>query len=331
MILFDCMIPKKLKKGSRVAVIAPSRSLSIINKETREIALERLKKLGIEVELSKHAGETDEFDSSSIKSRIEDLNWAFGDKEIDGILTVIGGFNSNQLLKYMDYGLIKRNPKILCGYSDITALQNAIRAKTGLVTYYGPHFSSLGMKKGADYTLEYFRACLFSSEPFSVKPSEKWSDDRWFIDQEKREFMPNDGYSVINQGNAEGKIVGGNLCTLNLLQGTEFMPEIKDSVLFLEDDAGTRPQIFDRDLQSLMHLPDFDTVKGVVIGRFPKASLVTPALLAKVIKAKKELDDIPVIANVDFGHTNPQITFPIGGSTRLIAENKGIELKITEH
>lgn len=100
--------------------------------------------------------------SSSIKSRVEDLHDAYKDKSIKAIFTVIGGFNSNQLLKYLDYDLIKGNPKILCGYSDITALTNAITAKTGIVSYSGLHFSTWAMKKEFEYNLEYFRKCLMN-------------------------------------------------------------------------------------------------------------------------------------------------------------------------
>jgi muramoyltetrapeptide carboxypeptidase LdcA involved in peptidoglycan recycling len=181
-------------------------------------------------------------------------------------MIIISGFNSNQLLKDIDYNLISNNPKVLCGYSDITSLQNAIYAKAGLVTYSGPHFSTFGMLKGFNYTQDQFNKCLFNSDPFLVSPSEVWSDDAWYADQENREFIENLGFKVWNEGEAEGTIIGGNLGTLNLLQGTEFMPSLKDSILFLEDDefAGefTRVDV-DRNLQSLIHLPDFDQVRAI--------------------------------------------------------------------
>ena len=127
------MIPPKLQPGDEIRVIAPARSLGIISPENREIATKRLEELGFTVSFSDHVEEQDEFDSSSLQSRIADLHAAFEDKNVKGMFTVIGGFNSNQLLKYIDYDLIKKNPKILCGYSDITALSNAIYAKTGMV------------------------------------------------------------------------------------------------------------------------------------------------------------------------------------------------------
>lgn len=322
--------PEKLNRGDKVAVIAPARSLSIISEDNRKIAISALRRLGLEIEYGKHAEESDDFVSSPIESRLEDINWAYGNNEIKGMLTVIGGFNSNQLLRYLDYGLIKSNPKVLCGYSDITALGNAIYAKTGVITYSGPHFSSFGMKLGFEFTAEYFRKCVMSSEPFEVKTSHEWSDDSWYKDQENRHFIRNNGHQAINKGEARGTIVGGNLCTFNLLQGTEFMPSLEDSIVFLEDDDATNSSNFDRDLQSLIHQPGFDGVNGLVIGRFQKGSNITQQLLNKIIKSKRELDDMPVIFGADFGHTTPQITFPIGGTAEIVAGNKS-ELKILEH
>ncbi|MFA5770268.1 MAG: S66 peptidase family protein [Patescibacteria group bacterium] len=324
------MYPEKLKSGDEVRIIAPSRSVKILSDEIKNIANKRFEDLGFKLSFGKHVDETDEFNSSSIKSRVEDLHDAFTDKNVKGIITVIGGFNSNQLLKYIDWDLIKNNPKIFMGYSDITVLNNAIFAKTGLVTYSGPHYSSFGQKLYFDYTLEYFKKCLMEDNPFEIKPSDSWSDDAWYLDQNKRELIKNLGYLVINEGESEGTILGANLCTFNLLQGTEFFPNLTDSVLFLEDDAETVPHTFDRDLQSLIHLPDFNKVRGLVIGRFQKKSNMTNDLLIKIIKTKKELNNIPVIANVDFGHSDPKITFPIGGEVKIVALKNKTLINITK-
>jgi len=302
-----------------------------LNEELQKIAIKRLEELGLKVSFSEHVNEIDEFNSSTIKKRVDDLHEAFKDKSIKLIITVIGGFNSNQLLRYLDYDLIKNNPKILCGYSDITALANAIYAKTGLVTYSGLHFFSFGEKRGFDYSLDYFKKCLFSDESFEVLPSKEWSDDLWANDQENREFMKNDGFWIINEGEASGKIIGGNLCTLQLLHGTEYIPNIKGSILFLEDDYEAHVATIDRDIQSIIHQPEFKKVQGIVIGRFQKATKMTKELLTKIIKTKKELNHLPVIANVDFGHTNPMITFPIGGTAKLLAKNKKAKLEIVKH
>jgi len=328
------MFPEKLKAGDEIRVIAPSRSMGIISQEIRNIATQRLNELGLKVSFGKNAEERDEFGSSSIQSRVADLHQAFADKNVKGILTVIGGFNVNQILSHLDYDLIKNNPKALCGYSDITALSGAIYAKTGLVNYSGPHFSSLGMEKGLEYTLEYFQKCLMQKEPFEIVASSQWSDDLWFLDQEKREFISNPGYFLINKGEAEGQIVGGNLCTFNLLQGTEFMPTLENSILFIEDDDSNGDLFeveFDRNLQSVIHQPGFSGVKGLVIGRFQKKGKIELERLTKLIKNKKELENLPVAAGFDFGHTTPCFTFPVGGRAKFSAQKNGIKLEILEH
>ena len=325
------IFPNKLKSGDEVRIITPSRSSAIISPESIKIANKRLKGLGLTLSFGKRIEEMDDFASSSIKSRVEDLHDAFSDKNVKAILTVIGGFNCNQLFRYIDWDLIKNNPKIFCGFSDITALNNVIFAKTGLVSYSGPHYSTFGQKLYFDYTLDYFKRCLFSNNPFEIKPSESWSDDEWYKDQNDRKLITNKGWLVINEGNVEGTILGANLCTFNLLQGTEYMPPLKDSVLFLEDDCESKPHNFDRDLQSLIHLPEFSEIKGIVIGRFQKASEMTDGLLTQIIKTKEELNSIPVIANVDFGHSDPKITFPIGGNCKVEATNGNQSFRIIGH
>jgi muramoyltetrapeptide carboxypeptidase len=325
------MFPKKLTSGDEIRVIAPSLSFGVILAATREIALKNFKGMNLQVTYGKNCEESDEFDSSSIASRVADLHEAFADPKVRGILAAIGGFNSNQLLSHLDYELIQANPKVFCGYSDITALGSAIYAKTGLVTYSGPAFSTFGMERGLEYTLEYFKKCLMQDEPFAIMPSKEWSDDSWYQDQQDRNFMPNEGFLVINEGQAEGKLIGGNLCTLNLLQGTEYMPSLVDCILLLEDDHESNPVTFDRDLQSLIHQPGFNKVFGLIIGRFQKKSEMDQEKLVKIIRTKQELANIPVIADADFGHTTPQFSFPIGGRGRLISVNEKVSFTIVEH
>ena len=326
------MIPAKLKSGDEVRVIAPSRSMAILGEDCKSLATRRLEELGLKVTFGKHVMEADsDYLAASVEARVEDLNEAFKDKNVKAILTVIGGFNSNSILDYIDYEAIKENPKIFCGFSDITALSNAIHAKTGLVTYSGPHYSSFGMLKGFEYTLEYFKKMFFQEEEFEIKASENWSDDAWFIDQENRKFEKHEGMFIINEGEAEGNIVGGNLCTLNLLQATPYMANIENKILFLEDDNLSGDVFlmeFDRNLQSLMHMPEFKTVKGIVLGRAEVASCMTVEKWTKLIKNKPELAHIPVIGNANFGHTTPIMTFPVGGHAELVAKENKIELLI---
>lgn len=323
--------PAKLKRGDKIAVIAPSKSFSILSPTIIKIANQRFNELGLEVVFGKHLNECDEFNSSSVQSRVDDLHWAFSDSSIKGIFCALGGFNCNQLLQYIDWNLIKNNPKIFCGYSDITALQNAILAKTGLVTYSGRNYSGFGQLINFEYTFNYTRKCFFDDSPIEVLSSTVWSDDAWHLYQQNCNLIQNEGMYSIVQGQSLGTIIGGNLITLQALQGTEYFPNLQDSILFLEDDYELKPHHFDRALQSLCLLPDFKHVKGLVIGRSQKVSGITKELLHKIVTTKKELLSIPVIAGVDFGHTSPMITFPIGGQVSIDAGQHGVKIVIIKH
>lgn len=314
------IVPEKLKAGDKIMVIAPARGTKIIGQDVRDIAKQRLESLGLEVVFAPNAIDEnwDYMGSSSIEKRVEDIHTAFADNSVKGILTIIGGTNSNQLLSYLDYELIKNNPKIFCGFSDITALENAILAKTGMIVYYGPHYSSLGMKYGCDYTFEHFLKMLITDGEDKISPSQVWSDDLWFLDQEKREFEANEGYWNIHNGEACGTIIGGNLGTFNLLLGSDYRPNfVKDTILFIEDTEVCSLADFERNLQALIYQPDFNNVCALVIGRFQKGSKVNREGLEYIINTKNELKNIPVLANVDFGHSAPLLTIPLGGTAFL--------------
>lgn len=319
-----------LKRGDKVAIISPSFSYKKILKEVASLATKRLTSLGLTVVFGKHHDEMDEFESSPIESRLDDLHWAFSDPGIKGIITAIGGYNSNFLLEKIDWDLIKRNPKFFCGMSDITVLSNAILAKTGLVTYSGPNFRNFGQRKYFDYTLEYFVKAAFGRNPIEISSSESWSDDVWWKDQTKRKQIENSGWLVIKEGDIKGKIIGGNLCSLNLLQGTEFMPSITDAVLFIEDDEVSTAGEYSRNLQSLVQLPDFKNVRGLMLGRFQKKTKMKQMMLVSLINDLLSDSEIPVMANLDFGHTDPKITFPIGGQVYGIVKKGASRIIITK-
>lgn len=325
------IFPPKLRLGDEVRIIAPSRSLAILSENLKLVANTRFDNLGLKLSFGDHVNEIDEFNSTSIESRVHDFHAAFSDSNVKAVMTVIGGFNSNQILRYLDWDLIKNNPKIFCGFSDITALNNALLTKAGLVSYSGPHYTMFGQELYFDYTLDYFIRCMFEDSPIEIKPSESWSDDSWLKDQKDRNLVRNEGFWMMNRGHASGSILGGNLCTFNLLQGTEYFPDLTDSILFLEDDSESLPHTFDRDLQSLIHLSSFAEVRGIVIGRFQKASKVSREILSQIVKTKRELDNIPVIGNVDFGHSDPKITFPVGGQVSLETAGDEIQLIIQKH
>ena len=159
------------------------------------------------------------------------------------------------------------------------------------------------MQEGNEYTQEYFQKSVFQKEHIVVLPSPQRSDDQRYISGVKREFYSNPGYVVINEGLAEGTIYGGHLSTFQLLFGTEYFPNLENSILLLEEseEFGQYTDVeFDRILQSLIHQPGFKGVKGLLIGRFQKVSNMNIEKLTTIIKSKKELNHIPVVADINF-------------------------------
>lgn len=310
------MIANKLRPGDEVRVIAPSRNLTEVRQDVHHHAVDFWAKEGFRLTFSRNCWEINKFHSSSISSRVEDIHEAFSDPNVKMVITCLGGFNTNQLLRHLDYDLIAKNPKILCGFSDITALLNAIYAKTGLVTYHGPHYGSFAFDKEAGYTRKAFFDCVMEDAPISIVPSDTAA-----------------AYHTIQEGACEGTIIGGNLCTLNLLQGTPYMPDIRNKVLFLEDDNIMGDYFcyeFDRNLESLLSIDGADTIKGIVFGRFDDSCGLSTETITDIIRDKVPTD-IPIIFGADFGHVFPMITFPIGGTVRISAKKDSAELQIISH
>ena len=207
--------PPKLALGSHLRVIAPSRSMAMVSPSVQQAAKKRLASNGFAVSYGAHVFEEEEFNSASVAARVEDLHAAFDDPTVNGILTCIGGYSANQLLDYLDYKLIGSNPKVLCGFSDITVLANAINARTGLITYIGPHFSSWGMEQGFEYSAHGFISACRCSASFRVTPSSHWSDDAWYEDQAHRRFHENAGFWLIQPGEASDcRTVSGGTCVV---------------------------------------------------------------------------------------------------------------------
>lgn len=183
-----------LKSGDKIAVVSPTGGGDIISDESKELATERFKKMGLQPVYYETTFQSVEMSVDDKKARAKDINDAFLDPQISGIITILGGYSSVHILEFLDFENIKNNPKLFCGYSDVTALNTALFTKSGLVTVSGPHFSSFGMKHGFEYTLKNFKRLAFREEgTFQYTSSSKWSNDLWFLNQNDREFIPNDG------------------------------------------------------------------------------------------------------------------------------------------
>lgn len=327
------MFAPKLKAGDGVRIITPARTIDLpfITEEVKSLAKDRLENMGLTVSFGKHINDHNEFHSSSIENRIEDLHEAFADPQIKLIQTVLGGFNSNELLPYIDYDLIKKNPKLLCGYSDITALENGIYAKTGLVTYSGPHFFDFGEQLGFEYTENSFKHCLFSEKSYQVEASHEWSNDLWANVQQQRNFIENPGHYTINEGEATGTLLGSNLVTFHSLLGSPYFPHLDNSILFFEEDEVEDIFSFNRNITSITLLEDFKKVRGIVFGRFSPKSEIGSKEIRQIVNNNPRLQNIPIIGGLDFGHTTPRLTLPIGGKVEFKATKDQIIVEVLQH
>ncbi len=315
---------KKLKKGDHIRVVSPSSSIEHIGGfEANLVAKEKLEELGFDLSFSSNYFEHDLFDSASIASRVEDLHEAFVDPSVDAILATIGGFNCNELLPYLNYDLIAQNPKIFCGYSDTTALLNAIYAKTGMQTYMGPSYSSFKMEAGQAYQTEAWLRAM-TQDDYDLVPSKEWSSDPWYDPTKPRHFMPTE-WKVYNAGSALGTIIGGNLSTFSLLRGTPYAPQAENYILFVEEAEGYPPEHFLRELAALLQA--YPNPQAVIIGRFPKECEMTEEILLAILDKHLLLKTIPVLYDLDFAHTQPLFTITIGGQVTLDTEKMVIHVQ----
>jgi len=307
-----------LTKGDEIRIISPSSSIKRVGGfKDNLIAKKRLENLGFKVTFGKHILENDAFYSSSISSRVSDFQDAFGDKNVKAIMTTIGGLNSNELLPHIDWNVVRLNPKMFFGYSDTTSLHNAIRAMTNEVTYYGPCYSSFKMDDLQKYqTTEWLKAALNSS--FELKPSNVWTSDLWFDKSLARNPMANK-WKVYTNGQETGISTGGNSQTYCLQAGTKFFPKTQSPIVFIEQAEDGDPLEFSRELAQILQI--HTDIKALVIGRFPTVNEMSEQKLRAILDKFLILKTIPVIYDLDFGHTQPIFTVPLGQNIMVTASS----------
>lgn len=319
------LIPARLQQNDEIRIIAPSRTLDCVGGfAANQIAQEKLTQMGFKVTFGNYVSGMTLDGTNSISERIEDIHAAFSDPNVKAIQTVIGGFTSNELLPYLDFDLIANNPKIICGFSDFTALANAITAKTGLVTYYGPAYITLKMldKAGAYQDNNFLQA--LTKKHYELRPSQTWSSDAWFLPDSKRTFYPTD-WKVYTPGRVRGVTVGGNVNTLFLLAGTQYQPDFEDKIILLEfADDGETWLDFSRLLAQVLQLAK--RPRALLLGRFPKISQMTEQRLLYVLDKFPILKEIPVMYDLDFGHTQPIFTIPLGQEVWLDTDELVIKI-----
>ena len=314
---------KTLRKGDHIRIVSPSSSIARVGGfEANLAAKETLEKLGFRLSFSEHYEENDLLGSSSIASRVADLEAAFCDPEVDMVMTTIGGFNCNELLPYLNYDVLAQHAKPFCGYSDTTALLNAIYAKTGIYTYMGPSYTSFKMKEGQDYQSRMWLQALTQSH-YQLTPSQEWSSDPWYDPTQPRHFYPTE-WKVYTPGQARGTIIGGNISTFHLLTGTEFAPHPESYILFLEEAEDDTWDTILRHLTALFqHYPH---PEAVVFGRFPKECQLTEEIFLYILDKYSILKEIPVLYDVDFAHTQPLFTVTIGAEARIDTDHMSIAI-----
>ncbi|PID59834.1 MAG: LD-carboxypeptidase [Ignavibacteriae bacterium] len=293
--------PKKLKKGDVIGIISPASNPDDLTKI--ENSIKYLESLGYRVEIGKNVGKTHGYLAGTDEERLEDLHDMFRNKQVKAVFSIRGGYGSGRLLDKINYNLIKKNPKIFVGYSDITALQMAFLKKCGLVTFAGPMLAVDFYGKINPYAEENFWKVLTASKKIG-----KLHNPR----EEK--------FYVLNKGRAEGMLLGGNLAVLNSLFATPYMPDFKNSILLLEE-IGEEPHRIDRFLNQLKLAGVFKKTHGVVLGRFVdcyvKDKSQNTIKLNEVIEHYLGNVEIPVLYSFSHGHIKENITVPFGVNCKI--------------
>ncbi len=293
---------QKLKPGDKVGVVSPSEPITLKNKFRGSI--KELEKMKLEVILGKHVfKEYRGYLAGTVEERIKDLNTMIKDRQIKAIFTSLGGFSSNQLLPLIDYSALKKNPKIIIGYSDISVLLNAIYAQTKLICFHGPTLE-FGIPHWKKFTRDYFEKALFEAKPIGEIKS----------------------FKVLKSGNANGRLIGGNLSVLRTLWGTKYSPKWRGTIFFWEDCDETYEDI-EHFLAHLKLVGAFDKINGMVIGRLKniqkfKSKRKKTNTLEKLILEVTQGYNFPIITHVDFGHVPKQITIPIGAKATINTSKK---------
>ena len=300
--------PKPLQQGDSVAIIAPA---SPSDKNLIDKCIASLNELGLKVVLGESCLSEHGFLSGTDDIRANDINCMFADKNIKGIFVLRGGYGCARLLDLIDFKLIKKNPKIFIGYSDITALHIAINQKSKLITYHGPMISTELIKGLDEYSANYYKKFIFGYE----KVEELFNPE-------------GDNLEVINTGIASGQLVGGNLSLICASLGTKYEINTKNKILFLEE-VEEVPYKVDRMLTHLKQSGKLKDANGIILGAFTnciapnnKKSLSLQEVFNEIILPLKK----PTISNLVCGHCLPTLTLPLGSKVILDANNKKIKI-----
>jgi muramoyltetrapeptide carboxypeptidase len=301
--------PEKIKPGDVIGIIAPSSPVSDGNK--LDAGVKYFEKMGYRVKVGLNALKERGYLAGTDAERVDDLHNMFLDKNVKLIICLRGGYGATRLLDKIDYNIIGKHPKIFCGYSDATALQNAFFYKTGLVSLAGPMVGVDFWKDVSPFTEESFWSSVTTSETIKIK------------------YSDGGGLKSFGAGNAEGRLIGGNLALFSSMAGTKYLPDPEGKILLLEE-TGEVPYRIDRMLNQLRLIGYLDKVKGVILGGFTDCEETDTQrkslALAEVIGDYFTRDfKSPVIYNLDHGHLINNLTIPIGVNVRINSISCSIE------
>ncbi len=293
-------VPKSLLKGDLIGITAPAGC--IWNKWHVEKIEKRMAELGFRTKIGKTIYEQAGYLAGSDQMRADELMEFYQDKSIRAILTMRGGWGCSRILDLLDYDIIKNNPKVLIGFSDITSLVNAVYKKTGIITFHGP----CGYSSWKEFTTNNVLKAIVGGQPFTMKNPADYQE----------------GLLTLSPGKAQGRLVGGNLTVVMSMIGTEYEPEWQNNIFFLEE-IGEEPYRIDRMLWQLKQHKVFDKVNGVVIGSLHKCQPEEPEKsfsLQEIIDQHFKDASFPVYQGATFGHLQPKFTLPIGVMAELDAD-----------
>jgi len=336
--------PKPIYRGAKVAVISPSYpglGHFPVRSQRAEAALNRI---GLEVVFAPNAGVISNYTAGSAKSRADDLHWAFANPDIQCVMSAIGGLNSNAILPFLDFELIAKNPKAFIGYSDVTALLLPILCLSGMVTFHGPAFLPEWGEFPAplEYTVRGFCRALFEAQPLGpLSASNQWTDEfmDWGSgeDNRPRTMRMGGGWNFLSEGEGIGILFGGNIDTMNFLCGTPYLRIPEEDTLLILEATNLRPPAFERAIEQLIQARLFDNVRGVIFGRYHAFDKMSGDVQSETTEEmQRQLEDIlyrklgsfgvPIISRVDFGHTDPMLTIPLGVRARLSSHDHRLEI-----
>ena len=297
--------PLRLRAGATVGLVTPASNVP--ENEDLLAAMDLVRSLGFEAKAAPNLRRRKQYLAGSDQQRADDLNGMFADDEVDAIFCVRGGYGSGRLLRDLDYQTIADNPKILMGYSDITAILNAIHVKTGMITYHGPiagdNFSS--------YTYEQFQRLLIEPRQVTrIAEPPAFEQQPGVVERENR-------LTPIVPGQAEGTLIGGNLSLLVTLLGTPYEPDFDGAILFMED-VSEPPYSIDRMLTHLWLTGHLERTAGIVFGKFTDDGYDSNTLsMEQVLRERCEPLGIPTLRGAMIGHIEDQAVVPIGVYARL--------------